>query len=135
MQTQEEKRGLIELFLHDRGERFGRGIYHDPLGGCHRLECQIHMGMFTDSCLIQVAEGPGWGVCACRYFPREDGVEFYDTLYNEQDYSTPMRIHNTGKTPLRVRFQFYDPVWTVPPGGSRELFPYRAEGADELPAE
>jgi len=128
-----EGKGLIELTLCSRGTRFVRGVYHDPRGGRHRLRCEVHVGMFTDSCLIQVAEGPGMGVCACRYFPREDGIEFYDTLYNQQDYSTPMRIHNGGKLPLKVRFQYYDPVWTIPPGGSRDLVPYRAEGAD--PAE
>ena len=124
-----KRRDRIELFLRDEGDRFDRGSYYDEAGEAHPLDCFVHAGMFTDSCLIYPRSE--WdGMALCRYFPREDGVEFYDTLYGQQDYSTPLRIHNVGKEPLRVRFQFFPPVWTIPPGERKDILPYRADGAD-----
>jgi len=122
-------RDRIELYLSDKGARFDRGCHYDERGGEHPLDCFVHVGMVADSCLIY-PKGEWDGMALCRYFPRQDGVEFYDTLYGQQDYSTPLRIHNVGSTPLRVRFQFYPPVWTVLPGEQTDILPYCAEGAD-----
>ena len=120
----------IELFLSDRGNRFVRGYWHGPEGERQELDCYVHLGMFTDSCLIYPAHE--WdGMALCRYFPREYGVEFYDTLYKQQDYSTPLHIHNTGNDPLQVRFQFFDACWTIPPGENRVILPYCNKGADK----
>ena len=64
--------------------------------------------------------------CVCRYFPNAK-VEFYDTLYGQQDYSTPMLIHNTGKRDLVVGFQMYPYEWKIEPGTSKHIMPYQVE--------
>ena len=122
---------LIELFLSEDGMRFCKGIYHDADKKLHELQCITHLGMVTDSCLIYTVDDNNLDECMCRYFPESGGVEFYNTLYNQQDYSRRLLIHNTGLQPLKIRFESYDAVWTLLPGEQRMITPYCADGADE----
>lgn len=120
---------LIELYLSCEGMCFCKGFYYDAEKKRHELECLVHVGMHTDSCLICIADD-GLGSIACRYFPGERGVEFYDTIYNQQDYSTRMLIHNSDTRPLEIRFERFDAVWTIEPDGEKYIMPYSYEGSD-----
>ena len=44
------------------------------------------------------------------------------SLYGQQDYSTPMLIHNTGKRDLIVGFQMYPYEWKIEVGTSKQTF-------------
>lgn len=74
--------------------------------------------MVVDSCLIfDPREGPErfYG----RYYLQSPGeVEFYDTLYGQQDYSVPMLIHNCGTIPLAISLEGYGQMGKVDPGAA-----------------
>ena len=111
---------LLELFLSDEGDRFCRGVWYDGEGLPHDLACLVHAGMFVDSCLI-TPEEEGYGeLILCRYFLREDGVEFYNSLY-WQDPPMPLLLHNCGGAPLRVELEGWGEVCTIPPGGQETV--------------
>lgn len=111
----QDEANLIELYMSLEDDNyFGAGVYYDAEKKIYELREYVHLGMFQDSVLIHLAEKEM--VTACRYFPTGNYVEFYDTLYGQQDYSTPMLIHNTGKKELPIRFQMYPHVWTIKPG-------------------
>lgn len=120
---------LIELYLCDEGDQFCAGFYYDAEKKPHKLECSVHVGTFTDSCLIQLAERPG--VFVCRYFPHGRSVEFYNTLYRQQDYSRRLLIHNAAARPLRVEFERFSHVWTIMPGEAKMIMPFCSDGADK----
>lgn len=101
--------GLIELFLSaDTNSKFCRGVYYDDAGTPHDLVCSVHLGMFQDSCLIDMFDNPGAFVC--RYFPHRECVEFYSTLYRFQTSPHRMLIHNLGSRPLGVGFERKEPA-------------------------
>lgn len=117
---------LIELYLNSEEYNFAAGYYYDTEKKPHKLDCSIHAGMVTDSCLIYFDAG-----IVCRYFPSMYGVMFYNTIYKQQDYSRPILIHNVGREPICIRFEGFPAVWTILPGREKTIRPYCKEGADE----
>lgn len=126
-------KNTIELYLSmDEHYHFGKGFYWDEAGTPHELEADINVGTFTDTVLIGIPEHSFFGEYACRYYYRRSSIEFYDTLYHQQDYSKPMLIHNTSKDkPLLICFEGYDREWTIAPGESKQIMPFNPIGADE----
>lgn len=122
---------LIELYLNDEDTRFCKGFYYDAEKKPHELSCYLHVGTFVDTCLIHLAEDEFMCDTACRYYLRSGSVEFYDTLYHQQDYSRRMLIHNTSQYPMRIKFEHFKAVWTIAPGSGMYITPYCADGADE----
>lgn len=120
---------LIELRISDNVE-FRSGIYYDSDNVPHELACRTHVGTFKDSCLIYLAEEQTMDEIVCRYFPKGNEIEFYDTLYGQQDYSVKMLIHNESDVELKVSFENFDAVRTIPAGGKKSIIPYDSEGAD-----
>ena len=126
-----DEANLIEMYLSmEEDNYFAAGYYYDTDRKAHELVEYVHVGMFTDSVLIGTYEEVVYDEYMCRYFLRENYIEFYDTLYGQQDYSTPMLIHNTGKSDLIIRFEAYPKVWTIKPGESKRIVPFSPEGAD-----
>lgn len=122
---------LIELYLSlDDNFYFCKGFYYDPEKNAHELYTSVHVGFMVDSCLIGTYEGRQWGNFVCRYFLGGEQIKFYDTLYHQQDYSTPMLIHNNGSGDMVVCFEGFPETWTIKPGKSRRIVPYSPEGAD-----
>ena len=129
--TYQDEANLIELYMSlEDDDYFGKGFYYDTEKKPHELREHVHVGMFQDSVLIHFIKEENLQGCACRYFPMGNYVEFYDTLYKQQDYSTPMLIHNTGKKDLPIRFEAYPHVWTIKPGESKRIMPFTPDGAD-----
>ena len=126
-----EESNLIELYLSmEEDYHFAAGFYYDAEKQTHKLCEFVHLGMIVDSVLIGMYEQTLYGCYACRYFLRDDCIEFYDTIYFQQDYSTPMLIHNTGKSDLIIRFEAYPKKWTIKPGESKRIMPFSPDGAD-----
>lgn len=107
---------LIELYLTDEGDHFCKGIYWDPQGGAHPLAVSRHVGMVVDTCLLCEAEGDLERIYGRYYLQSPGEVEFYDTLYGQQDYAVPMLLHNCGTTPLEICREGYGPMGRVEPG-------------------
>ena len=105
---------LIELFFNDEDYQFDGGIYYDDNATPHELSEYVHAGMFQDSVLVCFADD--YFITVCRYFPLGSAIEFYDTLYHQQSYITPMLIHNRGQSLLTIRFQGHRSAWEIPPG-------------------
>lgn len=122
---------LIELYLNDEDTRFCKGFYYDAEKKPHELACYVNIGTFVDTCLIHLAEEEFMGDTACRYYLRSGSVEFYDTLYHQQDYSRRMLIHNTSQHPMKIKFERFNAVWTIAPGEEKYIIPYCSNGADE----
>ena len=112
-----EATNLIELWLGSGDHRFDKGVHYDADGNPHILQLSIHLGAVRDSFLICHMDNPS--VTIARYFSGYQGIEFYDTIYGQQDYAVPMRIHNTADYELSVRFQFAKIEHRIEPG--REL--------------
>lgn len=112
---------LIELYLCDQNYQFSAGFYYDADKQPHQLRDTVHMGSVRDSVLI--FQSDNFSNCVCRYFPLGSTVEFYDTIYQQQDYSRRILIHNTGSTPLTIRFQGFPASWTIQPGESEMIIP------------
>ena len=119
---------LIELYLCDENWQFAAGFYYDSEKQPHPLVGSVHLGTFQDSVMVCLEENRG--ICTCRYFPMGTRIEFYNTLYGQQDYSRRILIHNTGETPLEIRFQHFRATWTILPGESKTITPFCADGAD-----
>lgn len=125
------EKNTIELYLSTADNyNFAKGFFIDNDGESFELIRNVHIGMFQDSVLLRFPENEKYHGFACRYFPELYGVTFYDTLYKQPDYSTPMRIHNTGSRDLEVKFEMFPHVWTIAPGESKRIIPYNSEGAD-----
>ena len=124
-----DEEDVIELYLSTEGYQFAKGFYYDGQRQPHPLASTVHLGMFKDSVLIHKADDP-MGEFVCRYFPKGSNVTFYDTIYGQQDYETPMVIHNTGDIPLRIEFEGFRATWTIPPGESKRIQPFCADGAN-----
>ncbi len=122
---------LIELYMSMEDDfYFGKGFYYDKNKQPHELKKWVHLGMFQDSVLIYPkTSDPSMGT-VCRYFPYHSLIEFYDTLYHQQEYKTPMLIHNTGNDNLPVKFQEDSRTWTIKPGEAKYIIPYNPKGAD-----
>lgn len=126
-----EETNLIELYMSLEDDYcFGAGYYYDAEKNAYELKEHVHLGMFQDSVLIHIVKDNALRDCTCRYFPMGNYVEFYDTLYGQQKYSTPMLIHNTGNMDLQIRFQMYEYVWTIKSGESKCIIPGKTDGAD-----
>lgn len=124
----QDEANLIELYLADNdGYYFEKGYLYDEKKVIHTLAPYLNIGMFQDSVLLGVAGEDEWDNYACRFFPQWGGIEFYDTLYHQQDYELPILIHNIGTTKLTVRFQGMKVIWTIPPGESKRIIPYNEE--------
>lgn len=119
---------LIELYLCDTNSQFAAGFYYDEEKQPHRLYGSVHLGTFQDSVMVCLAEEPG--ICTCRFFPKGHTIEFYNTLYGQQDYSHRILIHNTAKIPLAIQFEGFQVTWTILPGESKTITPFCADGAD-----
>ena len=124
-------KNTIELYLSmDEKYHFAKGFYRDEEGKSHELCAHVHTGMLVDTVLIGAQDTAVFGEYVCRYFYRST-IEFYDTLYHQQDYSMPMLIHNTSKErDLVVCFERYDKQWTIAPGESKRIIPFSPMGAD-----
>jgi len=121
---------LIELYLSTGShDMFCTGYYYDADKNPHELVNHMHVGTFQDSCLIMQKDRIGATVC--RFFPFPDSIEFYDTIYHQQDYSRRMLIHNAGKTPIQVKFERFPAKWTIQPGDSKIIVPYSTDGVDQ----
>lgn len=119
---------LIELYLCDTNSQFAAGYYYDAEKQPHPLIGSVHLGTFQDSVMVCLAEEPG--ICTCRFFSMGHTIEFYNTLYGQQDYSRRILIHNTGKIPLVVQFEAFRASWTILPDDSKMIIPFCADGAD-----
>ena len=112
---------LIELYLCDQNYQFAAGYYYDADKQPHPLTDSVHLGTFHDSVLI--FQSDNFANCVCRYYPLGSTVEFYDTIYQQQDYSRRILIHNTGSTPLTIRFQGFQASWIIQPGETEMITP------------
>ena len=112
-------KNIIELYLKDTGSNFGKGFFYDEEGKVHELGRHVAGGMFIDTVLVHLMESPGEFVC--RYYPQYAGIEFYNTIYRQQDYSRDMLIHNVGEKPLTIRFQRSENVIILAPGESKTI--------------
>lgn len=119
---------LIELYLCDENSQFAAGYYYDDEKQPHTLIGSVHLGTFQDSVMVCLEEEPG--ICTCRFFPKGHTIEFYNTLYGQQDYSRRILVHNTGKSPLLIQFEGFRATWTILPGESKWIQPFCADGAD-----
>lgn len=129
--TYKDAANLIELYMSlEDDDYFGKGYYYDEDKKVHELKEHVHVGTFQDSVLVDFMPGDSIHGTVCRYFPLWSSVEFYDTFPHQQEYKTPMLIHNTGKHNLPIRFQGYSKVWTIKPGESKTIIPYKPDGAD-----
>ena len=123
---------LIELYLSEENDHFRKGTYWNERRAAHPLEVRHHLGMVVDSCLIREADGAS-GRFYGRYYLNASGkVEFYDTLYGQQDYSVPILIHNCGTIPLAICLEGRGTVGTVDPGKAA-LFRLDRPGGTEKP--
>lgn len=113
---------LIELYLSDEGNRFVKGFYYDADKAPHELEAFVHEGLIVDSCLVHFADDFITGI-VCRYFIQPETIEFYDTLYHQQEYNTPILIHNCSDKPMKVEFPFSIDVWTIEPWSDMRIEP------------
>lgn len=111
---------LIELYLCEQNYQFAAGFYYDANKQPHQLKDSVHLGI-QDSVLI--FQSDNFSNCVCRYFPFGSTVEFYDTIYQQQDYSQRILIHNTGTIPLTIHFQGFKDTWTIQPGASQMIMP------------
>ena len=128
----QDSANLIELYLSlEDNDYFGKGFYYDADKQTHELVEIVHVGMFQDCVLVCFMPEDELHGCVCRYFPNEQ-IEFYNTLYGQQDYSTPMLIHNTGKKDLIICFQMFPYKWTIAPGESKYIKPFEPDGADAI---
>ena len=113
-----DKSDFIELYINNYGDHFCKGYYYDNNKTPYELDCYVNVGMFQDSCLIKIADDPFMENIVCRYFPKRNGIQFYDTLYHQQDYSTPILIHNTADEPIDISFEWSDEMIVIPEGES-----------------
>ena len=116
-----EAKNILELWLGKGDHRFGKGVHYDTDGNPHVLQLSIHLGTIRDSFLICHEDNPG--IIVARYFSGYQGVEFYDTIYGQQDYTAPMLIHNTADYELSIRFQFAKVEHRIEPGGEHLIHP------------
>jgi len=108
---------LIELYLSSSDhDYFGRGFYYDEEKRPHELVKYVCGGMFQDSVQIGFKEEDTLQGVVCRYFLGREVIEFYNTLYEQQNVTIPMVIHNTGKKDLEIGFQMYPYIWIISPG-------------------
>ena len=113
---------LIELYLSlEDNDYFGRGFYYDEEKRPHELVKHVCRGLFQDSVHIGLKEDDALQGVMCRYFPRREAIEFYDTLYERQNAAIPMVIHNTGKKDLKIGFQMYPYIWIISPGQKKVI--------------
>lgn len=112
---------LIELWLGTGDHRFDKGVHYDAAGLPHILQLSIHLGTMRESFLICHMDNPGNIVA--RYFSGFQGIEFYDTIYGQQDYSTPIWVHNTADYELSIRFQFAKVEHRIAPGEELLIHP------------
>lgn len=111
----------IELYLNDEKNHFCKGIYYDTDKVPCELECIVHLGTFQDSCILCVGGNVMQSVC--RYFPRLDSIQFYNSFPQQDPYRQPIVIHNTGKTSLHVTFQGNNRKWTIRSQNTETIFP------------
>lgn len=109
-----EANNLLELWLGSGDHRFDKGVHYDAGGNPHILQLSLHLGTMCDSFLICHRENPH--IIIARYFSGYQGIQFYDTLPRQQDYSTPILVHNTADYELSIRFQFSDTEHRIAPG-------------------
>ena len=111
----------IELYLNDEENLFCKGFYYDDGKAPHELECVVHLGTFQDSCILCIDGNVMQSVC--RYFPRFNSIQFYNSIPRQDSYRQSIVIHNIGETPLRVTFQGGDAEWTIQPGDTETIIP------------
>lgn len=116
-----EASNLIELWLGTGDYLFDKGIHYDADGAPHLLTNSIHLGNIQDSFLICHRDNPS--ITVARYFSGFQGIEFYDTIYGQQDYSMPILVHNTADYELSIRFQFAKIEYRVESGREKLIQP------------
>lgn len=121
-----EKKKTVELWLDDdRYDLFSKGIYYDETGKPHKLECQVHTGMVTDTAIIHYDGRRS----VCKYYlDRSDEISIYRLVYDENKVFSPLLVHNDSERPLTVRFDWRKEKWTIPPGGCEELHLHTERG-------
>ena len=126
-----DDKNVIELFLDEANDYYlGRAYYFDSIGKRQLLDYHINLGMFQDSVLIFGTEGEIEGYTLCRFFPKEAGVLFYKTFCEDEIYTIPMLLHNTGASDLTIRVDWHSNTWTIKPGESKRIMPYLADDSD-----
>lgn len=116
-----EASNLIELWLGTGDYLFDKGIHYDADGAPHLLTNSIHLGNIQDSFLICHRDNPS--ITVARYFSGFQGIEFYDTIYGQQDYFMPILVHNTADYELSIRFQFAKIEYRVESGREKLIQP------------
>lgn len=126
-----DDKNVIELFLDEGNDYYlGRAYYFDSIGKRQLLDYHINLGMFQDSVLIFGTEGEIAGCPLCRFFTKEGGDLFYKTFCENEIYTLPMLVHNTGTSDLTLRFDWHSNTWTIKPGESKRIMPYLADDSD-----
>ncbi len=118
-------KSIIELFLSlDEDYNFAKGFYWDDFGEPQEMDFNIHVGMFVDTVLIGLPQECAFGEFLCRYFYKATKIEFYDTLYRQQEYSKPLLINNLSKDKaLPISFEFCEQNWIIPPSQTMKIIP------------
>lgn len=115
---------LIELYFSlSEPLIFCKGVYYDEKKRPHELTADKHLGLFMDTVLVRFSENAEFGEYLCRYYLQRPTIEFYDTLYHQQEYDIPLFIHNVGKEELQIEFEGDIRIWPIKPGESKMIFP------------
>lgn len=112
---------LVELWFGKGVYKFDKGVHYDRSGDPHILTIYAHLGTFEDSFLISYRDD--LSVTVARYFRGFSRIEFYDTLYGQQEYDLPMLIHNTSEVPLTIEFDFCNDEYVIAPGSEQLINP------------
>lgn len=130
-----DEANLLELFLSSQEKYiFVHGIYYSPDKVPKELDFETHIGWVIDSVLVGIPDDMMWGEYLCRFYLRnaaKEFIEFYDTLYGQQEYSIPILIHNVGEKDLIIKFEGCSETWIIKAGESNNIIPYVSKGEDE----
>ena len=115
----------IELYLSMVAKfHFVKGFYYDEQGQPYELMEHPHLGTFTDSVLIAARDREKYPQYMCRYFMSHELIEFYDTIYGQQPYETPIVIHNLDDEDIAIKREFRKESWVIPAGESAKFVPF-----------
>lgn len=120
-----EVENTIELYLSMEAKfHFVKGFYYDDEGVPYELTEYPHLGMFMDSVLIAAKEREMFPQYMCRYYMHDDCIEFYDTIYGQQPYETPIVIRNLDDKDMVIKREFRDENWVIPAGACVRFAPF-----------
>jgi len=118
-------KNTIELYLSMKAKfHFVKGFYYDNEGTPYELIEHPHLGTFVDSVLIAAKDREQYFDYMCRYFMHADSIEFYNTIYGQQPYETPIIIHNLDDADMTIKREFRKESWVIPAGESAQFVPF-----------